>query len=370
MAESSIQENPFTPTFGEVPAHMAGRAMLLNELERAFKSSKRHPNLTTAITGARGTGKTALLSLAAERAEQCGWVAVRTIAIPGMLDDILISTRRAASHLIDSAAGARLSGVEVGQFIGAEWDNPDVPTNWRSRITDVLEQLDRTETGLLIVVDEVQPKLAEMIELVAVYQLLVMEGRRVALLMAGLPHNMLALESDKTVSFLRRAQQFRLGRIPDYEVADAMRNTIEDAGRSIAAPALDQAVAAADGFPFMMQLVGFRMWDQHKDHGEITEEDVRNGVVLASAELKERIVKTTYGGLSKGDKAFLRAMVEEGDQAITADIAKRMGKAHSYATQYKNRLLGQGVIEETPAGLSFQLPLMREYVTEVEGLDA
>ena len=63
MNASAIGENPFTPTFGEVPAHMAGRSVVLNDLKRALSSSKRHPNLTTIITGARGTGKTALLSL-------------------------------------------------------------------------------------------------------------------------------------------------------------------------------------------------------------------------------------------------------------------------------------------------------------------
>lgn len=70
MGQPPFPENPFTPTFGEVPAHMAGRAVLLNDLKRAFSATKRHPSLTTAITGARGSGKTALLSLAAEEAKQ------------------------------------------------------------------------------------------------------------------------------------------------------------------------------------------------------------------------------------------------------------------------------------------------------------
>lgn len=48
MSTYAMQENPFTPTFGEVPAHMAGRATLINDLERMFSSSR--SMLGTALT--------------------------------------------------------------------------------------------------------------------------------------------------------------------------------------------------------------------------------------------------------------------------------------------------------------------------------
>ncbi len=82
------EENPFTPTFGEVPAYMAGRAQLIGDMITAFERSGRSPDLSTVISGARGTGKTALLSLIAEEARKRGWVAVSVAALPGMLEDI------------------------------------------------------------------------------------------------------------------------------------------------------------------------------------------------------------------------------------------------------------------------------------------
>ena len=39
--------------------------------------------------GARGTGKTALLSLMASEAESQGWITARTTAAEGMLEDVL-----------------------------------------------------------------------------------------------------------------------------------------------------------------------------------------------------------------------------------------------------------------------------------------
>lgn len=56
------RRNPFTPTFGMVPPFLAGRDRLLREMTRAFEDGPGNPNLSTILVGARGTGKTTLLS--------------------------------------------------------------------------------------------------------------------------------------------------------------------------------------------------------------------------------------------------------------------------------------------------------------------
>ena len=53
---------------------------------------------------------------------------------------------------------------------------------------------------MLFTVDEVDPTLDEMVQLAAFYQHFVREGRKVALLMAGLPHNVFAQQQDRVVS--------------------------------------------------------------------------------------------------------------------------------------------------------------------------
>jgi len=90
-------ENPFTPGFGEIPAHLAGRKPMIADLTRAFRSERRKPELTAIISGARGTGKTTLLTLLANKAEEQGWIAASATALPGMLDDIEIRTRKQAA---------------------------------------------------------------------------------------------------------------------------------------------------------------------------------------------------------------------------------------------------------------------------------
>lgn len=118
----------------------------------------------------------------------------------------------------------------------------------------ILDQLNEANTGLVISVDEIDPSIPEMVELVTTYQHFVRENKKVALIMAGLPYKVSALLSGKTTSFLRRAARHNLGSIPDYEVKEAFRLTVEDGGKRIDDDALDLAASAIGGFPFMFQL--------------------------------------------------------------------------------------------------------------------
>lgn len=362
--DNSIR-NPFTPTFGQIPPYMAGREEIIREIEGAFNHGVGNPNLCTILIGARGTGKTALLGYLGDKAESQGWVTVNVNALSGMLEDIYEQAQHAAAHLIDCEQGKKLTGVNIAALGGLSWENESsVQRNWRSRMDEIFEQLSRTDTGLLITVDEVDPALEEMVHLVATYQLFVRERKKVALLMAGLPHKVSGLISGKSTSFVRRAAQYRLGNIPGYEVAEAFRLTLESAGKTISDEALEVAVGAIEGFPFMFQLVGYRSWNASGACEEISVTDVQRGVALAQAELASRIFDATFAELSNGDKAFLFAMVEMGGSVSRDDLASKLGKTSSYVSTYKKRLLDAGVIEEERRGiLSFALPGFRDYLS-------
>ena len=359
-------DNPFTPTFGEIPLHLAGRDEVIRELTLAFKSSNRRPELSTIFSGARGTGKTALLSFLAERAAIYNWIPVGTTALPGMLEDIEIQTRRKCIHLLESESGARLASVGVPQILEVGFEQPaTAPSNWRSRMTDMLEQLEAHDAGLLITVDEIDPALDEMILLAATYQHFVREGHRVALLMAGLPQYISALLSNKTASFLRRAQQFDLSRISDYEVEHALRRTISDQGREIGASDLDACVHAIQGFPFLLQLVGYHAWEQHPSCKTISSEDCIMGVQAAQHEMERRILEATYYDLSQGDIRFLKAMLSDARESSNADIVERLDRSPAQVSHYRRRLIDAGIIGERRRGVvGFDMPFFREFLQE------
>ena len=241
--ESSI--NPFTPSFGKVPPILAGRKILIGEFEQAFSLNPNDPNLCSLFSGPRGVGKTVLMSHLARKAEASGWISANVTARPGMLEDILERTMDAANEFIERPSFKRLTSLSISSLFSASWEYRNSDSgNWRTRMSRILDVLAEYSIGLLITIDEIDPNLEELIDFSATFQHFVREDRKVALFMAGLPVNVSALLSDKSVSFLRRAAQHQLGRIEDADIIDAFRETIEEAGKSIGDDALSLAAEA------------------------------------------------------------------------------------------------------------------------------
>lgn len=359
--------NPFTPEFGKVPAYFAGREQVLSDILSTFEEQA--TNLCALFVGPRGCGKTALLTYLGNEASRLGWVVANVSATPGMLEDIVQRTEESASHLIATASEKRLTGVSVAGLGGATWDTKGgAEANWRTRMNSLLDRLDEADVGLLITVDEVDVSLDEMSHLVSTYQHFVREDRKVALVMAGLPFHISSLLSGRNTSFLRRAQRFELGPLASYEVEEAFRLTVEEGGRIIGGEALEEAVEAINGFPFMLQLLGYRAWRMHPDDAFLSVDDVRAGAQRAQSELEDRIFDVTYAELSKADRAFLAAMARDEKLTSRADLMERLGKPSGHISTYKKRLVQSGVISETLDGdFYFALPGFKEYVAHRQG---
>ena len=336
----------------------------------AFLQGQGNPNLSSILVGARGTGKTVCLSCICKDAEETGWIAVSASAIPGLLEDVYEQTIIAGRDILHSPVRTRITSVSAGP-LSASWETqPRAEGNWRTRMGDLIAQLNDKGFGLLITVDEVDASLDEMVVLASVYQLFVREQRKVALVMAGLPSNVDALVSNKSVSFLRRAQRHRLGLIDKPDVYDAVRRTIESSGKLIEDDALATCVNAIDGFPYMLQLVGYRCWQAAGDKTTIGAEEARRGIAAAKSDFEEHVIASTYRELSRGDIRFVEAMLPDPGESRLAEVASRMGVSSSYASKYRGRLCAAGVIEGVARGIvRFSIPGFREYVVRQAGLE-
>lgn len=340
--------------------------MLLNEMRRAFEHGLGDPNLCSIIIGPRGSGKTALLSCIGEEAMDTGWVSVNTVAGDGMLEDILQQSTSASAGKLRTKTRKSLTGITIGQLLGLEWSQEKEPEkNWRSKMTMLLQGLKSHGAGLLITVDEVHADSDEMIQLASVYQLLIREGLPVALVMAGLSVQVNRLIDDKRVSFLRRARMHVLERISDSEIRRAFRKTVEGGGKKIQDDALEDAVSASGGYPYMMQLVGYSVWEEGGTLEVLDSGIVKLGITAAEAEFRNGVLNSTLRELSKNDIAFLKAMLADDNRSRISDVAERMNKTPGYVSTYKTRMLKAGIIEEEANGMfSFAIPAFRAYLQE------
>ncbi|MDR1015309.1 MAG: ATP-binding protein [Coriobacteriales bacterium] len=357
--------NPFTPTFGSIPPQLAGRQQMIRDILGGLDNAPGDPNRTTIFTGARGTGKTVLLAKLAEEASAQGWVSANVTAREGLLEEVLMQVKDNASDFLAANAPSRITGVEIAGFGISRSVTEEPERTWRSRLTALVKDLNEQGVGLLITVDEVDAQCAPLRDLVDTYQHLVRERRDVALVMAGLPNNISQLLQDKKISFLRRAFQHRLDAVPNDEVAFALRKTIETSGRSIGSEALGLAAESTQGFPFMIQLVGYNIWRQNPQRKAISLEDTKNGIELAGSDMRRMIFESTIHDLSEQDIRFLVTLARINGESDTAQIAAAWGRDVNYTSKYRRRLLEQGIIGERMFGkIDFDIPLLSEYILE------
>ena len=356
-------KNPFTPTFGSIPLQLAGRDRIIRDILDGLNNSPGDPNRATIFVGARGSGKTVLLAKIAEEASANGWISVNVDAAPDMLDEVMIQIRDNAKEFLAPESLSHVTSISAaGVGVSRSLNKSNRKITWRSEMTSIVKELNEKDVGLLITVDELDVKADELRTVITTFQHFVRERRDVALIMAGLPPKVSNLLRDDSISFLRRAFQHHLEAIEESEVRFSMKRTIELAGRTIENEALNLAVKSTKGFPFMIQLIGYQMWRQNPEMGNISFEDAEEGIVLARNDLERMIFDTTYRELSEQDIVFLAAMLDDKEYSNISDIASRMDVSPKYAGIYRKRLIEQGIIDSSGYGkVSFSLPMFREY---------
>jgi hypothetical protein len=226
------------------------------------------------------------------------------------------------------------------------------------------DALDRHGVGLLITVDEIHRNLVDDLRQIGtVVQHAFREGRELAFAGAGLPSSVSDLLNDDVLTFLRRADRHTLGAVALPDVAEAIREPIEEHERSIGQSELAAATSATAGFPFLIQLVGYHIWRQHPDQRDISAEDVEAGIGAARRRMGSLIYEPTLADTSHVDRSFLLAMAHDEGPSRMVDIASRMGVDGNYASQYRLRLIHAELIESVGHGrVDFAVPNLRRYL--------
>ena len=354
--------NPFTPAFGSMPYALAGRGELIDDVLEGLANQVGDPNRCTIFIGPRGSGKTVLLRAIARYASEQGWISVSVSAKEGMLDKICRLARANASHLLKAKGESTITSVQLGPVaLTREKQREEVP--WWLDVRNIVTELNAQGVGLLVTVDEVDPNCRELIDYIDTYQSFVSEGRDVALLMAGLPGQVMSLLLDKNVSFVRRAFQRPLLAIDQLEVEEALIDTLASKGKSIDDEALEIAAKATRGFAFAIQLVGFFLWRYSRGRDVVTVEDAERAAVRSARELERAVLEPTLQELSQRELQYVQAMAVDDGPSSTSEVAHRMGIGMTNGANIKKRLIAHGVVREIKMGVvDFLMPTMREYV--------
>ena len=370
-----VTENPFKPTAGGEPPLLIGRNKVIRDFEKGLDNGVGAPGRIMLITGAHGTGKTVMLTVFGDKARARKWDVIEETASNGLCERLVNELRDGDNRLLDKLtiqpsigfAGASLS---LGE---AELPTKRMPETLCKAMAARIEKLEKRHAGLMISIDETQA--AEREDLIAIataIQHQIRERRNIAIVFAGLPQMVSGLFNDEVITFLRRAKTNVLTDVPIDEVREAFAKTFSASGMTITSEQLRIAAEATAGYPYMIQLVGYHIWDSAdmRNSDVITDDDVTAGIAEAHIDLDNAVCIPELHGLSKNDRSYLEAMAQFDGPSSTTDVAERMGKTANYAANYRKRLLEAYVIRETERGeVDFAAPFLREYLRRTANND-
>lgn len=359
----------FVPAFGNRPRDMVGREEVLKVFNDCLHSEMGSRERTLLILGQWGSGKTVLLLELAEMARKEGFVvAPPTIVSKGMLDRIIekieIESERIIPKKRAKVSGGNVSALGFGAGIQLHEEETE-RKSFAARIDQFCAKLNEKGIPLLILIDEVQGENNELRQLVIAYQEMIGAGRNISIVFAGLHTSVSNMLNDHVLTFLNRAPKIELPPLRYSDIEAYYRKCFKEMKITIDDQQINELADAAQGSPYMMQLLGHYVV-LYTDNSEIISNTAFQKVIQVSEEnFKNDICGTTIAPLSDHDVEFLIAMTKDEGESEMKEIAQRMGKSDAYAQTYKRRLIQAGVITQMRRGrVSFAVPYLREHLME------
>jgi hypothetical protein len=357
-------ENPFVPTAGSTPPEIIGRTGVLDEFEYGLRLGSGAPGLLTIFTGARGIGKTVMLGSAEDMALGAGWAVISETATPGFMARIGEAMRRLDQELGEGPPGRRITALTAAGFGITTALPPAEQVSWRLQGAQLLNRLRERGAGLILTVDEIHAAdRAEISQLAANVQHFIREGLPIGMVFAGLPAAVSDLLNEGVATFLRRADRLDLHAAAVKDVEKSYTAIFREGAFNLDPAILHDAAEATEGYPFLIQLVGYFLWREAELNPVVSPEIAERAFAGARRRNIRMVVEAALSSLSGRDLDFLRAMAEDEVSSTAKDIGARMGVASSAVGNHRARLLAAGLIEPVRHGIvRFALPGLREHL--------
>lgn len=358
--------NPFKPTAGKMPPILIGRQSIIDDFKEGLENGAGAPGRLMLITGQRGYGKTVMLTELGRVAKDAGWEVISETASEGMCDRLASALVRPGMKLrgVNVQPSIGVSGILNASLGGASFSVDQVALTLREVVNQRLAKMPRGK-GIVFTIDEAQAaSMADMVALATTIQHVIRDEdmrdvsdsdkHGVAFVFAALPSLMDELLHERVLTFLRRSVQHDLGLVAYPDVRSAYIEVVREGGLAIDSEVAELAAEASDGYPYMIQLVGYYMWRAAEVRGskEIEEADVIQGKKDALVLFDDAVCAPLFDGLTAAQKLFVKAVAKEASQpAKVSEIANRAHRSASWVSKYRASLIKERVVESAGYGL-------------------
>jgi hypothetical protein len=330
------------------------------------------------LVGARGVGKTVLLSEAAAIAgSRFGWPRVHvemrpsTAFTPDLIEAVgrayqLIEQppRKRALRAKSVTVRAGLPGVggEV-QFARASEAHERAASSLREALVALVELASAHGSGVVVTLDEAHlAARAELAALAALLQEGTGERWPLVVVLAGLP---LMRSTEHSVTYLERGAWHELGLLARKDTVRALRVPAQAAGRPMDDAAAELLAEASGGYPYAVQLYGHHAWRTSAGKQRIDRAAAQAALPRAQRELERGLYAARWSAASPMQKRYLAAVATvavAGRSASGRAVADELGRTTKQLSSVRDDLLKQGTLTFDEGELRFTIPGMGAYV--------
>lgn len=376
--------NPYRPGAGAPPPILAGREGELEAIETLLgRLSRGRGERSIVFTGLRGVGKTALLWVAEESAEEIGWIA-QDLEVRSDLDfrtaladrawmvlrhlEQKGAVREALSRLTAMIRRVGMRDPATGIELSLDIDSPERAADLEADLVDLFRVLGEvasdTGTGVLFLLDELQQADPQSLEaLCAAMHDLSKRDLPIAALGAGLPPLRGRLLAAKT--YAERLFTYReLGPLSPQAASSALvepARSVDD-GLEFDRGALEELLEACDGYPYFIQVYGHAAW-QVADGPRFRVDKAKEALRLGRQELDTDLYAGRWDRTTERSKRYMQAMAALGDGAVGSGAVADVLGGHRAVSPVREQLIDDGLIYSPARGqVAFTVPGFADFI--------
>lgn len=372
--------NPFKPTAGKMPPILIGRQSVIDDFAEALDNGVGAPGRIMLITGQRGFGKTVMLTEFRRIAKARQWETIGETASEGLVARLVQTLTPSEIHMdqVNLSPSIGITGLASASIGQAHFTAESNPLTLRNALNKRLASRKIGKgKGILITIDETQAASREdLVAIATAIQHVIADGdesdtseaerKGVAIVFAGLPYMVNDLLDNEVTTFLRRALRRELNNVPLPDVKNAFIETIGESGKQIGESDALEAARASKGYPYMVQLIGYYMWQssQRRDSDIVSAHDVKVGTADALLAFDDAVCAPALDGATSAERLFLKAMAQDTPNPTrVGDIAGRTHRSRSWVSKYRAILIKNRLIRQSSHGqLEFAVPHLGEYL--------
>lgn len=349
-----MRENPFSLDFGGTPNLLIPRNSEVLKIVNSFSAENPSTHIFM-IMGARGNGKTVLMSSARdELLENDNWIHVDISPESDMLEVLAASLyqkskKKLSKRKIEMNLDLKVASLGVSSEKDSKYSSIYVD------LDEIFEQLKKKKIKVLITVDEAVNSKA-MRELTAYFQHCLREKYPVFLLMTGLYKNIRALQNNRSQTFLKRAPRLILGPLSIIRISEKYKEVFD-----LSDMEADEMARYTKGYSYAFQILGYLTFESGKK--KVSEQILKEYKLLLGESSYDKI----WEELSPTERLVAKAVSEAEDNVTVKTIREKLDMNSNEFSTYSDTLEKSGVLASDGAygTLSFALPYIREFIQRI-----